>query len=214
MLPLAFLLAAVMLTALAIGYANYRGSRRRDAAGDGVEVLFEARLDPPFLRPVVTRQAGGDLVVEAPVVHARLVRDILVLDVKSDSGPRPEGFEVAITGFEAAWLDAKAYRHHAGAGHILLGPQGEMTDRLLRRAAERHRLHLPTRAGKYVQAYELEGVVTDPAEFSVEARALLPSGETFVVAYDYAGATVRARIPAGAFAVADNYSALAVEMAA
>lgn len=214
MLPLAFLLAAVMCAALAIGYANYRRTLLPSTEASGVDVLFERRTEPPFLRPVVTRERGGDLVVEAPVVHARLVRDILVLDVKSDSGARPEGFELAVTGFDPTWLTAAAYRHHAVDGHVLLGPQGEMTDRLLRRAADLHGLGIPTRAGKYVQAYELVGVVTDPAESTLRARVALPSGATFELAYDYARATVLATVPAGAFAVAENYSALAVEMAA
>lgn len=213
MLVFTFFLAATMCAALAFGYANYRRSRA-ELAGQGVEVLFETRIDPPFLRPVVTRQQDGNLLVEAPVVHARLVRDILVLDVKSDSGPRPEGFEVALTGFDVEWLHAPAYAHHAAEGHVLLGPQGEMTDRLLRRAASLHDLALPSDSGKYVQAYELSGVVTDPAEFTVEARAKLPAGETFVVAYDYASATLRATVPATAFEAAENYSALAVELAA
>ena len=213
MLVFTFLLAAVMCAALAFGYANYRRSRV-EYAGRGVEVLFETRIDPPFLRPVVTRQQDGALLVEAPVVHARLVRDILVLDVKSDSGPRPEGFEIAVTGFDAAWLHAPAYGHHGVVGHLLFGPQGEMTDRLLRRAACAHDLELPSHGGKYVQAYELSGVVTDPAEFQVEASARLPSGQTITVAYDYASATLRATVPTAAFAAAENYAALAVEMAA
>lgn len=213
MLVFTFFLAAVMCAALAFGYANYRRSRL-DLAGQGVEVLFEARIDPPFMRPVVTRQHDGDLLVEAPVVHARLVRDILVLDVKSDSGPRPEGFEIAVTGFDVDWLHAPAYGHHTVSGHLLFGPQGEMTDRLLRRAASVHDLDLPDHSGKYVQAYELRGVVTDPVEFRVEARAQLPSGQSFTVAYDYASATLRATVPTAAFAAAENYAALAVEMAA
>ena len=213
MLPFAFFTATFLCCAVALAFVHYRRERAVRAGGAGVNIVFEARLDPPFDRPIVTHADGETLHVEAPVVHARLVRDILVIDVKSDARSQTEGFEVAITGFEAKWLDATAYRHHSVGGHVLLGPQGELTNRLLRRAGAEHDLDLPERAGKYVQAYELAGVVTDPAEFTIEARALLPSGDTFVVAYDYASATVRGRIPTSAFSLATNYSALAVEMA-
>ena len=217
------LTTTLLLTAAAIflSVALYRYLRagRGDTAGttegrSDLDVLFETRIEPPFLRPVVTRLHGGELTVEAPVVHARLASDILVLDVKSGSNSRAEGFEIAITEFDPTWLDAAGYNFHAARGHLLVGPQGEITDRLLRRAAREHELALPTTGGNYVQIFELEGIVTDPAEFTVEFQGRLPSGEPVTAAYEYASATVHLTAPAAALTREDNYQPLGVKLQA
>ena len=211
-MPVAFFFVACLLFALiAVGYRHWRSATADPIAA---ATLFETRLDPPFVRPVVTRMEDGDLVVEAPVVHARLVGEILVLDVKSHSGKRAEGFELAITGFRADFLEAGAYHYHDIEGHLLFGPQGGTTDRLLARAARRHDLVLPATAGTNVQAFGVAGVVTDPGDFSVEIQAVLPSGAPLHVAYDYAQAKVHARVPASALTARENYRPLSVRLEA
>ena len=177
--------------------------------------IFETRIDPPFLRPVVTRLEDGDLLIEAPVVHARLVNEILVLDIKSNSAKNAEGFELAITGFKPEYLAAEKYHYFPSVeGHVLVGPQGDPTNRLLERTAKLHDLELPSEGGSYVQAYTIDGIVTDPGDFRVEVQATLPSGAPLLISYDYAKATVNARVPASALHTSENYRPLGVRLEA
>jgi len=176
--------------------------------------VFETRIDPPFLRPVVTRMENNDLLLDAPVVHARLAGSILVLDVKSGSNKNAEGFEIAITNFDPNWINAKSYKFHETESKILVGPQGDITNRLLERTADQHNLELPEDAGRYVQVYDVDGVVTDPGDFRLEVQATLPNGAPLHVAYDYSSASVHIRVPASALRAEANYSPLGVKLKA
>lgn len=192
-----------------------RRARRCEVATEGEgQILFETRELPPFARPVTTRLAAGRIDVVAPVVHARLLGGILVLDVKAEGPHGTEGFELAVTGFRAGWLDAPGYRHYeASECALLVGPQGEVTERLLGRVADEHAVALPTSARPVVQAYAVSGVTTDPADDCLRVDAVLPDGTELSLAYDYAAAQVRAQVPVDVFAAGANYAPLAVELA-
>ena len=205
-----FLLTCVLLTAVVMAVQHLRARRVDPLAA---ATLFETREDPPFLRPVVSRHVDGHLVLDAPIVHARLVNGILVLDVKSNAAGRAEGFEVAVTGFDASWLEASGYGYVEPAeAYVLVGPQGAPTDHLLRRVARSHDVKLPASAGAHVQAFEVISVVVDPAEFRVKVEAQLPGGETFAVAYDYAAGMLRGEVAAAVFAEGSNAQRLAVRL--
>ncbi len=202
-------LALVVLAGIA--YLLYRRMQR---GGGGATTLFEASDPAAAERAVLTELDNGDLLIEAPVVHARLASGILVLDVKSEAQNYPEGFELALTEFDPGWLRAGGYGYHAAEGHVLLGPQGDISNRLLRRTARRHALDLPADAGDYVQAYPVQGVTTDPGDFCVHAHVNLPSGAVLNLRYDYAAATLRARVPASALSSLVNYQALGLSLRA
>ncbi len=206
-----FFLACCLCLLCVLAYQHLRASQRDPIAA---ATIFESRIDPPFLRPVVTRLDEGDLLINAPVIHARLVGEILVLDIKSNSGSRAEGFELAVTGFKANYLDAAKYHFHAGEGHLLIGPQGEPTNRLLQRTASLHGINLPSSAGAIVQAFPVNGIVTDPGDFRVEIQATLPSGAPLHIAYDYAKASIHARVHASALSLQQNFQPLGVQLAA
>ena len=204
-----FFVTCLMLCLMVIGYRQYMHTQRDPVAE---ATLFETRIDPPFVRPVVTRLEDGDLMIDAPVVHARLVGEILVLDIKSTSGRNPEGFELALTNFDKCWLTAEKYAYHPCKGHLLVGPQGPTTDRLLRRTARTHDIDLPNTAGERVQAFALEGVVTDPGDFRIEFQAHVPTGAPIHIAYDYAKASVHVRLHASIFAEVANLQPLKIRM--
>lgn len=210
-------LTFVLLTALALAATVYYQHRRAARVALGAAtVLFESADPAAEARPVTTRLAGGDLLVEAPVVFGRLAAGILVLEIKSQAQGEAEGFELALTAFDPAWLRAKRYGYTAAPEgmHLLVGPQGVVSDRLLQRTAREHGLDLPRSAGDYVQAYPVQGVTTDPADHCLHAHASLPSGAVLNLSYDYAAATLRVRVPAGELTTTDNYQALGVRMEA
>lgn len=204
-----FLLACILFSLCVIAFQHRRAGKEDPVKA---ATIFETRINPPFLRPVVTRLEDNDLKIDAPVVHARLVGDILVLDIKSNSGAKAEGFELAVTGFDMKYLKAEKYHFFPSEGHLLVGPQGACTDRLLQRAAKSHGLDLPSSAGTHVQAFAIEGIVTDPGDFRVEIQAILPSGAPLHIAYDYARASVHARVHASAFNTQVNFQPLGVKL--
>jgi len=193
------MIATSFLTATLIAFAyviSFQQRRSRKAVEVDSTCVFETRIDPPFLRPVVTKMENDDLLLDAPVVHARLTGSILVLDLKSGSNKNAEGFEIAITDFNPAWINAKNYKFHESESRILIGPQGDITNRLLKRTAAEHKLVLPTDAGRYVQVFDVDGLVTDPGDFRVEIQATLSNGAPLHIAYDYSNGSVPVRVPA------------------
>jgi len=211
------MIATSFLTATLIAFAyviSFQRSRARKAVEVDSTCVFETRIEPPFLRPVVTKMENDDLLLDAPVVHARLSGSILVLDLKSGSNKTAEGFEIAITDFNPAWINAKNYQFHESESRILVGPQGDITNRLLERTAAQHDLVLPEDAGRYVQVFDVDGVVTDPGDFRVEIQATLPNGAPLHIAYDYSNASVHVRVPASALKAEANYSPLGVKLKA
>lgn len=211
------MIATSFLTATLIAFAyviSFQRRRARRVVKVDSTCVFETRIDPPFLRPVVTRMENDDLLLDAPVVHAKLSGTILVLDIKSGSNKNAEGFEVAITNFNLNWINAKSYKFHETESQILIGPQGDITNRLLERTANQHDLELPEDAGRYVQVYKVDGIVTDPGDFRVEVQATLPNGAPLHVAYDYSNASVHIRVPASALKAEANYSPLGVKLKA
>lgn len=206
-----FLLSCVLFSLCVVAFQHFRAGQVDPVAA---ATIFETRINPPFLRPVVTRLEDNDLKIDAPVVHARLVGEILVLDIKSNSGLKAEGFELAVTGFKMKYLKADKYHFFPSEGHVLIGPQGACTDRLLQRTAQSHGLNLPLTGGSHVQAFAIEGIVTDPGDFRVEIQAILPSGAPLHIAYDYARASVHARVHASAFNTQENFQPLGVKMEA
>ena len=211
MIATSFLTAALLALTYVI---SFQRSRARKVVEIDNTSVFETRIAPPFLRPVVTRMENDDLLLDAPVVHARLAGTILVLDIKSGSNKSAEGFEVAVTNFNPNWINAKSYKFHETESKILIGPQGDITNRLLERTATQHDLELPEDAGRYVQVYDVDGVVTDPGDFCVEIQATLPNGAPLHIAYDYSSASVHIRVPASALKAEANYSPLGVKLKA
>ena len=209
MFAFAFFSLALVCVFAVVVFQQYRS----EAAAQQPEVLFETRSEPPFVRAIVAEAEADTLHLTAPVVHARLVAGILVLDVKSEHLGRDEGFEIAITEFDVAWLSAEAYKYHEAGGHLLVGPQGQLTDSLLGRVASENGLDLPSSAGSYVQAFKINGVVTDPNDFMVSVEATLPDGTTLEIGYDYASATVYGRVPTAALHAEGNYQPLQMQMA-
>ncbi len=211
------MIATSFLTAtlLALAYViSFQRRRARQVVTVDDTCVFETRIEPPFLRPVVTRLENDDLLLDAPVVHARLSGTILVLDIKSGSNKSAEGFEIAITDFKPTWINAKSYKFNETDSKILIGPQGDITNRLLERTANLHNLDLPEDAGRYVQVFDVDGVVTDPADFRIEVQATLPNGAPLIVSYDYSSASVNVRVPASALKAEANYSPLGVKLKA
>ncbi|MFK8057492.1 MAG: hypothetical protein AB8F78_15310 [Saprospiraceae bacterium] len=211
MIATSFLTASLLALAYVI---SFQRGRARNVVKMDTACVFETRIDPPFLRPVVSRMENDDLLMDAPVVHARLAGSILVLDIKSGSNKSAEGFEIAITEFNPSWINAKSYGFHETESKVLVGPQGDLTNRLLERTANQHNLMLPEDAGRYVQVYDVDGVVTDPGEFRVEIQATLPNGDQLNVSYDYSNATINIRVPASALKAEANYQPLGVKLAA
>ena len=211
------MIATSFLTAtlLALTYViSFQRRRARQVVKVDNACVFETHIDPPFLRPVVTRLENNDLLLDAPVVHARLTGTILVLDIKSGSNKSAEGFEIAITDFKPEWINAKSYKFNETDSKILIGPQGDITNRLLERTANQHNLDLPEDAGRYVQVFDVDGIVTDPADFRIEIQATLPNGSPLHIAYDYSGASVHVRVAAAALKSEVNYSPLGVKLKA
>ena len=202
-----------LLSIASIVYGFVKLYERRANRQPEYEVQFEAKTELPHDRPLITScSEGGLLKIEAPVIHARLVSEILVLDVKSGMGEAAIGLEIAVTEFDLNWLDASSYKHHESLGQLLIGPQGDLTDRLLHHISKRHGIDLPASAGSYVQAFPIASVVTDPAEFSVHITAILPSGEDLRLSYDYAGSVASAGVMTTALKAETNYSPLQVTL--
>jgi hypothetical protein len=211
------MIATSFLTAtlLALAYViSFQRRRARQVVKVDDACVFETRIDPPFLRPVVTRMENDDLLLDAPVVHARLAGTILVLDIKSGSNKSAEGFEIAITDFKPEWINATSYKFNESDSKILIGPQGDITNRLLERTANQHNLDLPEDAGRYVQVFDVDGVVTDLGDFRIEVQATLPNGSQLLVSYDYSSASINVRVPASALKAEANYSPLGVKLKA
>ena len=206
-------LVVASAAALALAIAYQRRRARHPPEREAV-VLFETRLDPPYQRPFFTAESASLLHLEAPVVHARLASDILFLDLQSTAGGEHVGLELAVANVPLAWLRAERYTYLEPESQLLVGPRGEATERLLRRASQRHGLRLPASAGKYVHAYEIASVVLDPAEETIRLTAALPGGGLLKVNYDYARASVTANIPTAALANAENAQPLGIRIAA
>lgn len=203
--------ASFVALALALAYQRRGGTAARERAAT---VLFETRAEQPYQRPVFTAMSSALLHLEAPVVHARLASDILFLEVCSEVGGERVGFELAIANFPASWLASERYAYLEPEAQLLFGPRGASTERLLRRAAERHGLDLPAAAGKHVHAYEIASVVLDPAEDAVRLTAVLPDGGLLNVSYDHARASLTANAPTEALAKAENAQPLGIRIAA
>lgn len=175
------------------------------------EVIFEAIEEPPYDRAVNAALKGGDLYLEVPVVQARLINDILVLDVKSEINEL-EGFEVAITNFDKAWLNASSYACHNVYCNVLLGPQGEATSRLINNVQDQIDKKLNLEVGKLVQAFSVSTIITDPADFCINLEANMPNGDTFTLKYNYATQTIDGTVALRSLMVAENYSPLALAL--
>ena len=214
--PKLMLITSFIFLSLAtlVGALVFQVRRSQQTSASTEACLFETKIDPPFLRPIVTRLQNEDLLINAPVVHAKLTRDILVLDIKSGSHANAEGFEIALTEFNPEWLKTNHYRYHETVGKVLVGPQGDITNRLLQRTATQHNLQLPESSGHLVQAFQATGVVTDPAEFLVKVEAELPCGACIQLAYDYAAASLHIQVPANAFGKPENFQPLGVQLRA
>ena len=144
-------------------------------------VLFETRLDPPYLRPMFTATSARQFFLDAPVSHARLASEVLHLTLRSDAGRQAVGFEVAITNVQLDWLRGHTYRNFSPECQLLLGPLPELTQRFIERTMHLHDLHHPTAAtaqGQGVQAYPITSVNCDPAEDKLRVVAELPDGQT------------------------------------
>ncbi len=206
-------LAAASLTVLIVAVLFQR-RRSAQLQERPAVVLFETRLDQPYLRPIFTARSNAFLHLEAPVVHARLASDILFLDVQTEVGGQAMGFELAITNVPLKWLRSQRYEYIRPESQLLFGPRGEATERLMARVSHAHDLDLPDSAGKHVHAYEISGVICDPAEDTLRFEATLPDGEVLKIAYDYASASLSGTVPVAALGKAVNAQPLGIRIAA
>ena len=207
------LVVAVLVSALALSAVAAHKSRLARREREAI-VLFETQIDPPYLRPVFTARTERELLLDAPVVHARLASGVLHLTIRSDAGGEAVGFEVAITNVELDWLRGECYRCFSPEAQVLVGPLPGLTERLVARVARAH--DLPADAGipRHVQAYPVSTVTCDPAEDTLRVEVALPGGGHLRLAYDYAAATVAATFPTAALANPANRQTLAVRVAA
>lgn len=177
-------------------------------------VLFETRLDPPYLRPVFTARGERDFHVDAPVTHARLISGVLHLTLRSDAGGDSVGFEIAITNVELDWLRGESYRYLTPECQLLVGPLPGLSERLIARTAQLHDLDVPAAAPRHVQAYAVSAIICDPADDTLRVEVNLPDGRSIRLAYDYVAATVLATLPTAALFNAENVQPLTVRLAA
>ena len=210
MLTIAITSAVLLLLAAVIYYAVVgRNLGEREAV-----VLFETRIDPPYLRPVFTARGEHDFHLDASVVHARLLSGVLHLTLRSDAGGEAVGFEVAITNVELDWLRGESYRYFTPECQLLVGPLPQLSDRFIERTARLHDLDVPEGGLRHVQAYAVTAVICDPADDSIRVEVDLPDGRAIRLTYDYAAATVHATLPTAALVNPENVQPLALRVAA